>query len=202
MDRSHRVRSVLWLVVAVGLGALATYGVGRAFPGLVPFGTSGEDDDARIVSSITREEQVVLLSLGIEGIAERSATGEFLGMTVPGTGRSSFVQYGFNAKLGIEGSDVRIARTGEDELVITVPEFVFIGHDDETFETVVESNGVLSWVTPEIDTVEMINTILDEDAQGQYVDANREVLEDQARAFYSAIVMSIDPTIALRFEFR
>lgn len=202
MEKSRTSRTVLRLVAAVCLGVLVAYGAVRAFPDLALVGSSSESDDSRIVRSITREEQVVLLSLGIEGIAERSATGEFLGVTVPGTGRSSFVQYGFNAKLGIEGSDVRIARTGEDELVITVPEFIFIGHDDETFETVVESNGVLSWVTPEIDTVEMINTILDEDAQGQYVEANREVLEDQARAFYTAIVTSIDPTIALRFEFR
>lgn len=202
MEKSRSARTVLRLVVAVCLGALVAYGAVRAFPALALVGSDSEADDSRIVSSITREEQVVLLSLGIEGIAERSATGQFLGVDVPGTGRSSFVQYGFDAKLGIEGSDVRIARTGEDELVITVPEFIFIGHDDETFETVVESNGVLSWVTPEIDTVEMINTILDEDAQGQYVEANREVLEDQARTFYTAIVTSIDPTITLRFEFR
>ncbi|MCV5968550.1 hypothetical protein, partial [Lactococcus petauri] len=90
-----------------------------------------------------------------------------------------------NAKLGIEGKDVTIEHTGEDALLISIPEFIFIGHDDESFRTVVEDNGVISGVTPEIDTVEMINTILDDDAQGQYVDANQEVLEDQARVFYT-----------------
>lgn len=202
MPRSRVARVVTLLVVAVAVGVLGTFAVVRAFPALAWFGDSAEDDDARIVRSITREEQVVLLSLGIEGIAERSATGQFLGVDVPGTSRSSFVQYGFDAKLGIEGGDVRIERTGQDELVITVPEFIFIGHDDETFRTVVEDNGVLSWVTPEIDTVEMINTILDEGAQGQYVEANREALEDQARVFYTAIVHGIDPAATVRFEFR
>ncbi|MBO0898401.1 hypothetical protein J1G42_00280 [Cellulomonas sp. zg-ZUI222] len=202
MDTSHPARTVTRLVVAVCVGALAAYGVMRAFPGLSLFDAGAEDRDAQIVSSITREEQVVLLSLGIEGIAEQTEQGSFLGVDVPGTGRSSFVQYGFNAKLGIEGSDVRIARAGEDELVISVPEFIFIGHDDESFRTVVEDNGVLSWVTPEIDTVEMVNTILDEGAQGRYIEENEDVLEDQARAFYTAIVTSIDPTTSLRFEFR
>lgn len=201
MQRSRAARVVTLLVVAVGVGVVATYAALRAFPALA-WTDGAEDDDARIVASITREEQVVLLSLGIEGIAERSATGRFLGLDVPGTSRSSFVQYGFQAKLGVEGRDVRIERTGEDELVISVPEFVFIGHDEETFRTVVEDNGVLSFVTPEIDTVEMINAILDADAQDEYVEANTEVLQDQARAFYSAIVRSIDPTTTVRFEFR
>ncbi|MBD7919018.1 hypothetical protein H9657_12110 [Cellulomonas sp. Sa3CUA2] len=202
METSRSPRTAAWVVGAACVGALLAYGVMRAFPDLSLFGAGSQDRDAEIVSSITREEQVVLLSLGIEGIAEQSATGSFLGVDVPGTGRSSFVKYGFNAKLGIEGGDVRIARAGEDELVISVPEFIFIGHDDESFRTVVEDNGVLSWVTPQIDTVEMIDDILDEGAQGQYIDENEEILQDQARAFYSAIVTSIDPTVALTFEFR
>ncbi|UZN03583.1 hypothetical protein [Cellulomonas sp. S1-8] len=202
MEKSHASRTALWLVVAVCLGALLAYGVMRAFPDLSLFGSGSEERDTRVVSSITREEQVVLLSLGIEGIAEQTERGSFLGMDVPGSGRSSFVQYGFNAKLGIEGGDVRIVQTGEDELLISIPEFIFIGHDDESFRTVVEDNGVLSWVTPEIDVVEMINTILDEDAQGEYVEENTEILEDQARVFYTSIVAGIDPTITLSFEFR
>ncbi|MBO3095307.1 hypothetical protein [Cellulomonas dongxiuzhuiae] len=202
METSRSPRTAAWVVGAACVGALLAYGVMRAFPDLSLFDVGSQDRDAEIVSSITREEQVVLLSLGIQGIAEQSETGSFLGMDVPGTGRSSFVQYGFNAKLGIEGSDVRIDRAGEDELVISVPEFIFIGHDDESFRTVVEDNGVLSWVTPQIDTVEMINNVLDEGGQDQYIDENREILEDQARAFYTAIVTSIDPTVALRFEFR
>ncbi|MBO3089674.1 hypothetical protein [Cellulomonas dongxiuzhuiae] len=202
MEKSRSTRTAAWVVGAACVGALLAYGVMRAFPDLSLFDTGSQDRDAEIVSSITREEQVVLLSLGIQGIVEQSQTGSFLGVDVPGSERSSFVQYGFNAKLGIEGSDVRIARAGEDELVISVPEFVFIGHDDETFRTVVEDNGVLSWVTPQIDTAEMINSILDEGGQDQYIDENQEILEDQARAFYTAIVTSIDPTTALRFEFR
>jgi hypothetical protein len=93
-------------------------------------------------------------------------------------------------------------QTGESDLLVSIPGFIFIGHDNESFRSIVEDNGALSWATPEIDTVEMINKILNDDAQGQYIDSNREILEDQARAFYTGIVTSIDPTIAIRFEFR
>lgn len=202
MEQSHARRTAPWLVVAVLLGALVTYGAMRALPDLALFDSDSEARHTQIVSSITRQEQVVLLSLGIQGIAEQTERGSFLGVDVPGSGRATFVQYGFNAKLGIDGGDVRIEQAGEGDLVISIPEFIFIGHDDESFRTVVEDNGVLSWVTPQIDAVEMIDDILDGDAQGQYVDANRETLEDQAEVFYRSVVAGIDPTIDVTFEFR
>ena len=205
MTKSSSKRVAKWLVVAVGLvvvGALVAVGIAKAFPNFSLFESASETRNTQIINSITREEQVVLLSLGIQGISEQRERGSFLGVDVPGSGRASFVQYAFNAKLGIEGKDVTIVQTGESDLLVSIPKFIFIGHDNESFRTVVEDNGALSWVTPEIDTVEMINTILNDDAQDQYIDSNQEILEDQARVFYTAIVTSIDPTIALRFEFR
>lgn len=202
MGKSHASRTAWWLVVALCLGIALTLVAVRAVPALALAGSDSESRDARVVDAITREEQVVLLSLGIEGIAEQTERGSFLGIDVPGSGRATFVQYGFRAKLGIDGDGVRISRVGEDALVISVPEFVFIGHDDESFRTVIENNGVLSWVTPQIDTAEMITTILDGDAQEQYIEANTDVLEDQARAFYTGIVNGIDPHLTVMFEFR
>jgi hypothetical protein len=57
-------------------------------------------------------------------------------------------------------------------------------------------------VTPGISSVEMINNILDSDAENEYIIRNREVLEDQAKAFYGNIITSIDPNVFVRFEFR
>ena len=205
MQQSSSKSAAKWLFATVALvvvAALLAYGAIKAFPDLSPFSSTAESRNTQIINSITREEQVVLLSLGIQGISEQTERGSFLGMDIPGSGRATFVQYAFHAKLGIDGRDVRITQTDEANFVVSIPEFIFIGHDKESFETVVENNGVLSWTTPEIDTVEMINEILDDEAQDQYVDSNMEVLEDQARVFYSAIVTSIDPSIALTFEFR
>lgn len=194
----------LALIVAASLiiGAFATFGVTKIFPDHPLFETESDTRHTQIVNSITREEQIVLLSLGIQGISEKNEKSQFFGMDIPGSGRAMFVQYAFNAKLGIEGKGVEVLKVGEKDYLVMIPEFIFIGHDDETFRLVAEDNGALSWVTPKIDAFEAVNSILNDDAQEEYLDSNRETLEDQAKVFYTSIFSSIDPTVTMRFEFR
>jgi hypothetical protein len=198
-------KKVLVSVMAICLvaaGALLALGATRAFPSFSLFDAKSETRDTQIINAITRTEQVALLSLGIQGISEKNQKGSFpFGIDVPGSERASFVQYGFNAKLGIEGKDVKMVQTGKADLLVSIPKFIFIGHDNESFRSVAEVNGVLSWVAPKIDTIEMINKILNNDAQKKYIDSNEEILRDQAKVFYTSIITSIDPTIAIRFEF-
>lgn len=160
-----------------------------------------ESRSSQVINAVTREEQVVLVSLAIQGIDEETVTSTIFGLDVPLSGRASFLQYGFDAKLGIEGGDVRIEETGVDEFLVSIPAFVFIGHDNESFRLVAEDNGVLSFVTADIDTAEMITRILNDDTKADYLEANAEILRDQAESFYSGIIRSIDPAIVLRFEF-
>lgn len=190
------------------MGVLAAMFVGTALGFVLrPFATSAflgnvtEDRDSRVITAITESEQVVLLSLGIQGIAERE-TSELWGVEVPWSDRAAFIRYGFTAKLGIDGGDVSIEQTGADTFLLSIPEFIFIGHEKETFEVVVEDNGALSWFTPEVDTVDMITKILNDDTEAQYIDANEWVLRDQAVAFYEGIVAGIDPSLTVEFEFR
>lgn len=90
---------------------------------------------------------------------------------------------------------------GEKRFQITIPAFKFIGHDKAEFKTVVEQSGVLSWATPEIDTAKAITKILNSEAQQKHVNDNRDLLEAQARSFYSGIIRGVDPTIELTFVF-
>lgn len=76
-----------------------------------------------------------------------------------------------------------------------------MGHDDQTFELVAEDNGALSWVTPEIDSVEMVNKILDDTAQAEYIASNAETLQEQAASFYRGIVTGIDPELTVEFAY-
>lgn len=165
------------------------------------FGTSSESRSSQVINSVTREEQVVLVSLGIQGIDEEAVTSTVFGVEVPGSGRTTFLQYEFDAKLGIEGGDVEIEEKGEGQFLVTIPDFVFIGHDNETFRLVAEDNGLLSFATPENDSAEMITRILNDDTKEQYVDSNLEILRDQAEAFYSRLVTAVDPTVVVEFEF-
>ena len=200
-----RVRTWLMLLLALCLiaaGAAAAVGVTRVFPNLPHLGVNSASRNTQIVNAVTRTEQIVLMSLGIQGISSKSSKTTFQGIDIPGSERASFIQYSFSAKLGIDGKDVKISPTGIDEFHVSFPEFVFLGHGDVDFRLVVESNGVVSWVTPKIDTVEMVNAILNDDAKGKYVVANEEVLRDQARSFYAGIATSIDPSVRLTFDYR
>lgn len=188
------------LLVVVVVALLAFAGL-KAMPSLMASGSESEGRDSRIIESISRKEQVVLLSLGIQGISEKSGKSTFLRIDVPGSKRASFLQYSFNAKLGVEGRDVRILQTGDKKFLISVPEFIFIGHENEDFRLVAENKGVLSFITPDNDPVEMINNILSEDAQAEYIQANERVLVEQIMIFYSSIITAIDPEVQVRYDF-
>lgn len=188
------------VIIIVGV-VLLTMGVLQALASLFDRSNDSGYDDSRIITSITREEQVVLLSLGIQGISEKIENSKFLGMTVPGSDRATFLQYSFNAKLGVEGRDVRIVQTGDKAFLISVPEFIFIGHSDENFKLVTENNGALSFITPEIDPVDMINNILSDETQDEYVNSNQDILREQMILFYSSIITGIDPEIRIKYDF-
>ncbi|MDO5633816.1 MAG: hypothetical protein Q4G34_02925 [Micrococcus sp.] len=163
-----------------------------------------EARNSQVIHSITREEQVVLLSLGIQGIAERNQDTQLFGiegLRIPFSERATFVQYEFTAKLGIEGGDVGIERVDEERYRITIPEFQFIGHDNENFTVAATDGGVLRWITPKIDPVEMVNDVLSPDAQGEYVESNREILREQAENFYGGILRAVDENITAEYVF-
>lgn len=187
-------------ILALLVGVLALVGF-QAAQSWQLFGSESESTDTRVIQSIKREEQVVLLSLGIQGISEKTDKRTFLGVEVPGSDRATFMQYSFNAKLGIDGRDVRIVPVGDKKYRISIPEYIFIGHSNEDFRLVAENNGVLSFITPENDPVEMINSILSADAQAEYIVDNEEILREQATYFYSSIITGIDPEIDITYDF-
>ncbi len=166
-----------------------------------PVSRETETADTRVIHAISRTEQVALLSLGIQGIEKKTEKTSFFGVDIPGSERALFLQYTFRAKLGINGEEVKVEQTGENEFTVSVPAFIVIGHDDVTFSLAAEDNGVLSWVTPEIDTIEMTNEILSDGARQEYIESNEDLLREQAEAFYRGIVHGIDPTVDLKFEF-
>lgn len=184
-------------VVAFGLFLLA----GKA-GWLSVVGIRSETNDSQVVQAIERTQEIALVSLNIEGITDRTDTAEIFGQSVPGTEEQVFVQYTFDAKLGIDGTEVDVAKTSAHAYRIVVPEYEFIGYDQPSFKVATEDGGLLSWVTPDIDKLEMVNEILDEDAQQQYLEKNQAVLEDQTQVFYDSLVTSIDPDAEVTYEFQ
>ena len=185
-------------VFAVAVGAFM---VSKDRGWLSPIGIESESDDSQVVKAIERTEEVSLVRLSIEGISTRNDSRRVFGKVIPGTGQQVLLQYKFKAKLGIDGAQVQIAKTPSGDYRISVPEFSFIGYDQPTFKVVVDDGGALSFVTPDIDQTDLVNEVLDDDAQGQYLTENADILRDQTRVFYDSLIASIDPDVETRYEF-
>lgn len=194
---------LLLVLFVLGLIAAAT------FAGLTvgKFLGSTEARDTQVIRSITGEGQVILLTAGMTDVQEergdglKLAIGDIKLFTLAGTERSLLVRYEYDAKFGIEGKDVEIVQTGDHSYRVTIPKFIYLGYANPDLSVANEKNGVLSWTTPEIDTTEVFEELLSEQAVDEHIDGFRSVLEEQAELFYTRVVEAIDPTITLEFEF-
>lgn len=149
-----RAKVLLWPVVLITVMVIAGMGAAFASGGLNALGlsslltSSSNERDTQVIQSVTRVQEVALVSLHIEGVARHESTGEILGVVVPASEKTTLIQYKFNAKLGLDGSKVKIEPTGRDSYRVTIPEFIGIGFDDPAFEDPLESSEALSWLTP------------------------------------------------------
>lgn len=195
-----KILLVAVILALIAGAALVSFNVGKFFG-------ATESRDTQVIRSITGEEQVILVTAGMTDVQEEREDGLKLGIgdwdffTLPGSERSVLVRYEYDAKFGIEGKDVKISRTGDDSYLITIPKFIYLGYADPDLSVANEENGFLSWTTPEIDTTEIFEKLLSEQAVKQHIDGARLTLEEQAEVFYSKIVHAIDPAIMLDFEF-
>lgn len=191
-----KVLLVFFVVLLVAAAALAGLEAGR-------FLGATESRDTQVIRSITKQEQVILVSAGITNVMEEQGDRfDVFGMfELPGSERTLLVRYEVDAKLGIEGKDVSIRKTDDNAYLISVPPFEYLGYENPDITVAKEENGILSWTTPEIDKSEVFERLLSEEAIATHIDGFRPVLEEQARTFYSSIITSIDPDVSLEFEF-
>jgi len=193
-----KVLPVLLLVVVGAVGAVAAM---KFIPGLSLFGSTTETSNTQVIKAVNKEEQVVLVSLGVQAMYKHKAKGQILGTDVPMSERILYIPYNFKAKLGVEGRDVKIKKTGENDYLITAPRFIFIGHDEIKFDDPITTGEAFSFTAPELKELEAANKILDPKGQQGFIAGNETLLRDQFQAFYSRIIMGIDPTITVKFDF-
>lgn len=185
------------VVVGVVLGAVVTMKLGS-----VPSsGSQSESTNTQVVRSIEFKQDITLLSLSVDAVATQENSSHIGSWKIPGTSQTAIMRYGFDAKLGIDGSKVTIEQTGESSYTITVPSFEFLAYDNFTVETVSEGGGVLSGITPDIDKEEMVNGLINDETKAQHVADNVELLKIQCENFYNNIVHAIDPDIVLTFVY-
>ncbi|MDE8670772.1 hypothetical protein PY310_19555 [Pseudarthrobacter sp. H3Y2-7] len=202
-----KARVLLWplllliVLVVAGTGtAFASGGLNALALGSL-FSSSSNERDSQVVQAVTRVQEVALLSLHIEGVDRNESNGEIFGVAVPASEKTTLLQYKFDAKLGIDGSKVRIEPTGPESFRVTVPQFIGIGFDDPVFESPLESNNLLGWVAAPAVQTRMINNILSDENKQKLITQNAAALKEQAKDFYSGIIKSVDPKITIDFEF-
>jgi hypothetical protein len=202
-----KARVLLWpvlliiLLVVAGTGAAFASGALNALALRSLFTSSSHERDSQVVQSVTRLQEVALLSLHIEGISKHESNGEIFGMAVPASEKTTLIQYKFDAKLGIDGSQVTIEPTGPGSFRVTIPQFIGIGFDKPAFEDPLESSSALGWLaTPAVQT-RMVNNILSDENKQKYISQNEAALKEQAKVFYSGLIASVDPEITVDFAF-
>ena len=203
MSKWKIVSIVVAVILCLGIGSYGTIRVFTWFPWMMPASLREKGtEDVQVIRSMQRTKEVSLLRLGVTGIISKENKSQFFSMEIPGTERARFIQYTFDAKLGFEGKDVVIKETDENTFDVAIPEFKFIGYDDPEYRVIVEQNGALSFGTQQIDSLDMVNNILTDQAKKEYVDSNRDILEEQAKSFYTSIVNSVSPETKLNFTFQ
>ena len=185
-------------LVAVGVTVAAPALIGSILSGDV-FEPKSESHASEVTRAIERRSEV---ALGQQGIKTAKDVQTIWGIEIPGSDRAVLLQYSFTAKLGIDGSLVTVKEAGPKNFTISIPAFQLIGFDHFTSSVAVEQNGVLSWVTPEIDQTEMIEQVLSSDKKQELVRAHSELLKSQAQSFYGGIVEAVDSEIQLKFDFK
>ncbi|VXC54463.1 conserved exported hypothetical protein [Arthrobacter sp. 9AX] len=207
LSKLFKARFRLWPVllitalVVAGSGAALASGAINQMALRSLFSSSSHERDSQVVQSVTRLQEVALLSLHIEGISKHESNGEIFGVAVPASEKTTLIQYKFNAKLGIDGSQVLIEPTGPDSFRVTIPQFIGIGFDEPTFEDPLEMSNALSWLAAPAVQTRMINSILSDENKQKYISQNEAALKEQARLFYSRLIESVDSEINVEFEF-
>jgi len=201
-----RAKVRLWpLIVVPGiLVGVAAAGVmsGVVNPSLFVGAFGGlSTNTSEVIKYQLPQQEVALTSLRIEGLERANADGKLFGVSVDAGDRTKYIEYGFNAKLGVDGSQVEIVADGENAYTVAIPSFIFIGHSDEHFEDPIEENGMLSWLTPQISETGMVNRILSTERKDKWVASSLQLLKDQSEVFYGTIIKSVDPDAEITFKF-
>lgn len=202
-----KARVLLWpallLVVLLGGGAVAAFASGglNALALKSLFSSSSSERDSQVVQAVTRVQEVALLRLHIEGIDRHESNGEIFGVAIPASEKTTLLQYKFDAKLGVDGSKVKIERTGPESLRVTIPESKFIGYDSLKFEDPLERGNPLSWLAQPAVQNRMMDNVLSDENKQKYITQNAAALKDQAKVFYRGIIASVAPEVTLEFEF-
>jgi hypothetical protein len=153
----------------------------------------------QVVTSIERLEQTDLVELSVQGISTAEGLPPALVRDLPILQNARIMQYSMKVQLGVEGVDIQT--TADHEFRIAVPAFKWTGMDDFQIDRVFNDDEVLSVFTALPSLTEQQNAIVDDELKQKHLEANQQLLRDQAEFYFTKLARSIDPEATLTFEF-
>jgi len=200
-----RTKVYLWVVLLI-TAIILLVGIAGAASGFLAsnlsfIGVNSSSNRTQAVHAMEKREEVAILALSVTDIYDKTNSRELFGRNIFGSSSTAYIKGTFTAKLGFDGRDVKVREIRKDTYEVYIPEFKVIGTTNSHFEQVIERNGVLSFLTPDVDILEAVNGAKSEDTLSEYIEQNQRWLEDAAENYFNNLVGRFDTDIRLEFIF-
>lgn len=165
------------------------------------FETTTKTNETQTITYLEKNREIALVTLGISDIIDETNSQKIFGQEIPWSDKQTYIKATFEAKLGIDGRNVKIEKINDKEFEITIPKFIFIGYDEPVIEHVVDNNGVLSFVTEDVNQAEMVNKMFSKENKQKYIDQYANLLKESTEEFYNNLLPEFDKEVKLNFVY-
>lgn len=198
-----KVKIHLWVICLGAIVLIGALGLGYFIGEIKIFNLRAESNETQVVTAMTKEKQVAVLGLSVTDIYDKSQINTIFGMDIPFTEKTAYLKGTFNAKLGFDGKQTKIAQSKLDKNTynVVIPEFIVVGISNPDFKVINNQGEILSFATKDIDTHELANKAMSDETLKQYIKTNEEWLQEQSKEYYESILKSIDSDAKLNITF-
>ncbi len=199
----NKISSILKNIILAVLLVLLIFGVFKVF---FNNNDSSETYITTTIKNLEKTQEVVLLNASLEKIVASSNDSKlpFTDIKLPFTEKKSIFIVNYFAKFGIKDA-VKIEEDGEDNLIITVPEFDIIGislNEEMPYQLYDTSKDIFSFVTSDIDTGGELAKQLSNEEQRDLIDDHQNILKEAAEEYYYNIFRAINENIKIKFLYK
>ena len=192
------MKKLLAVIIALIVLAVVIIG-GIAFLG---DNDSSSSSSIKVVETVEEIGEIATLQLSIVDVLDEQKATPFLGLVdLPGSTRKTLIKIEYDAKLGIDGTEVTITPKGKDAYEIRIPSFIFIGYDNLGEQFAIEQNGILSWTNPAIDKDELARKIFTAEHKQVLLKKYEEPLKTSTELFFIQLIKAIDPSAKVSFVY-
>lgn len=155
------------------------------------------------IDNLEKTQEVVFLNASLEKIvtSTKNSTLPFTDIKLPFTERKNIFIVNYVAKFGIK-EPVKIEDFGENNLIITIPEFDVIGislNEEMPYQLYDVTNDLFSLFTENLDTGGELAKQLSNEEQRVLIEDHENLLRDAAEEYYYNVFRALNENIKIKF---